>query len=151
MREKIVTKLKEIEIFLDKRIDRTDCMEVKKTRNFKRVISNNFFMLKIIAEASPWMIPFLLFLSMVRGVNSFFIITYLYSFTLKKYGFKLIWFECIFSFLFDAVVYAGAIIFAAYKSLVKLNLPIGDCFVVINSITNLWKINHKLQMEKKLL
>ena len=54
----------------------------------------------------------------------------------KKYGYTLMWMDSFFAFLLDVVVYAGAILIAAYKALVNA-LPMGDCFVVINSITNI--------------
>ena len=40
-------------------------------------------------------------------------------------------------FVFDIVVYSGSIILAAFKTLVKKSMLLGDCFVVINSITNI--------------
>ena len=55
----------------------------------------------------------------------------------SKYGFKLMWFAYLFDFVFDIAVYSGTIIFAAFKTLVKKNMLLGDCFVVINSITNI--------------
>lgn len=53
-----------------------------------------------------------------------------------KYGYKIMFFRYLFDFAFDVVVYSGSIILAAYKTLVLKNMLIGDCFVIIHSITN---------------
>ncbi len=55
----------------------------------------------------------------------------------KEYGYTLMWFAYLFDFVFDVVVYVGSIVLAAFKTLVKKNMLLGDCFVVINSITNI--------------
>ncbi|MBE6718517.1 MAG: ABC transporter ATP-binding protein [Ruminococcaceae bacterium] len=55
----------------------------------------------------------------------------------KTYGYKLMWFECFAQFISEIVVYCGSILLASFLALVKFVLPLGDCFVVINSITNL--------------
>ena len=54
----------------------------------------------------------------------------------NKYGYKLMFFRYLFDFVFDVVVYAGSIVLAAFKTLVAKNMLLGDCFVVINSISN---------------
>ena len=54
----------------------------------------------------------------------------------NKYGYKLMFFRYLFDFVFDVVVYAGTIVLAAFKTLVAKNMLLGDCFVVINSISN---------------
>ncbi len=53
-----------------------------------------------------------------------------------KYGYKMMFFRYLFDFVFDVVVYTGTIILAAFKTLVLKNMLLGDCFVVINSISN---------------
>jgi len=53
-----------------------------------------------------------------------------------EYGYKIMFYMYLFDFIFDVVVYTGAIILAAYKTLVAKNMLLGDCFVVINSISN---------------
>ena len=55
----------------------------------------------------------------------------------NKYGYKLMFFRYLFDFIFDVVVYSGAITLAAFKTLVSKNMLVGDCFVVINSISNI--------------
>lgn len=55
----------------------------------------------------------------------------------NKYGYKMMFFQYLFDFIFDIVVYSGAIVLAAFKTLVLKNMLLGDCFVVINSITNI--------------
>lgn len=55
----------------------------------------------------------------------------------KKYGPKIMLFRYVYTIIFDVVVYMGSILIAAFKTLVKKNMLIGDCFVVINSITNI--------------
>ena len=55
----------------------------------------------------------------------------------NKYGYKMMFFQYLFDFIFDVVVYSGAIVLAAFKTLVAKNMFLGDCFVVINSITNI--------------
>lgn len=60
----------------------------------------------------------------------------------KEYGFKLMWFSYLFGVLFDYIVYGGTVILAAFQTLVKGTLPLGDCFVVINSISMIaWCLN----------
>ena len=54
----------------------------------------------------------------------------------NKYGYKMMFFRYLFDFIFDVVVYMGTIVLAAFKTLVLKNMLLGDCFVVINSITN---------------
>ncbi len=54
-----------------------------------------------------------------------------------KYGYKLMFFRYLFDFVFDILVYSGSIALAAFKTLVTKTMLTGDCFVVINSITNL--------------
>lgn len=53
-----------------------------------------------------------------------------------KYGYKMMFFRYLFDFVFNVVVYTGTIILAAFKTLVLKNMLLGDCFVVINSISN---------------
>ena len=61
----------------------------------------------------------------------------------KKYGYKMMFFRYMFDFVFDIVVYSGSITIAAYKTLVAKNMLLGDCFVIINSITNVASsVNH---------
>lgn len=55
----------------------------------------------------------------------------------NQYGYKMMFFRYLFDFMFDIVVYTGSIIIAAYKTLVSKTMLLGDCFVVINSISNI--------------
>ncbi|MBQ4117138.1 MAG: ABC transporter ATP-binding protein [Clostridia bacterium] len=55
----------------------------------------------------------------------------------KTYGIKLMWFDCLAQFVSEVLVYFGSILLAAFLALVKMALPIGDCFVIINSISDL--------------
>ena len=55
----------------------------------------------------------------------------------NKYGYKMMFFRYLFDFIFDVVVHSGAIVLAAFKTLVAKNMLLGDCFVVINSISNI--------------
>lgn len=55
----------------------------------------------------------------------------------NKYGYKMMFFRYLFDFVFDIVVDLGSIIIAAYKTLVAKSMLLGDCFVVINSISNI--------------
>ncbi|MBQ9080673.1 MAG: ABC transporter ATP-binding protein [Clostridia bacterium] len=54
-----------------------------------------------------------------------------------KYGYKMMFFRYLFDFVFDIVVDSGSIALAAYKTLVTKSMLLGDCFVVINSISNI--------------
>ena len=54
-----------------------------------------------------------------------------------QYGYKIMFFRYLYDFVFEVVVYSGTIVLAAFKTLVAKNMLIGDCFVVINSITNI--------------
>ena len=55
----------------------------------------------------------------------------------NKFGYKLMFFRYLFDFVFDVLVYSGTIVLAAFKTLVAKNMLLGDCFVVINSISNI--------------
>ena len=55
----------------------------------------------------------------------------------NKYGYKMMFFRYLFDFIFDVVVHSGTIVLAAFKTLVAKNMLLGDCFVVINSISNI--------------
>ena len=55
----------------------------------------------------------------------------------NKYGYKMMFFRYLFDFIFDVVVHSGTIVLAAFKTLVVKNMLLGDCFVVINSISNI--------------
>ena len=55
----------------------------------------------------------------------------------NKYGYKMMFFRYLFDFVFDVVVHSGTIVLAAFKTLVAKNMLLGDCFVVINSISNI--------------
>lgn len=55
----------------------------------------------------------------------------------NKYGYKMMFFRYLFDFVFDVVVDSGTIILAVFKTLVTKNMLLGDCFVVINSISNI--------------
>ena len=55
----------------------------------------------------------------------------------NKYGYKMMFFRYLFDFVFDVVVDSGSIVLAAYKTLVTKSMLLGDCFVVINSISNI--------------
>ena len=60
-----------------------------------------------------------------------------------QYGYKLMFFQYLFDFVFDVVVYTGSIIIATFKTLVLKNMLLGDCFVVIHSIRNVSQnVNH---------
>ena len=61
----------------------------------------------------------------------------------NKYGYKMMFFRYLFDFVFDVVVDSGSIVLAAYKTLVTKSMLLGDCFVVINSISNIaGSVNH---------
>ncbi len=55
----------------------------------------------------------------------------------NKYGYKMMFFSSLFDFIFEVLVYSGTIVLAAFKTLVSKNMLLGDCFVVINSISNI--------------
>ena len=55
----------------------------------------------------------------------------------NQYGYKMMFFRYLFDFAFEVVVHSGTIILAAFKTLVVKNMLLGDCFVVINSISNI--------------
>ncbi len=60
-----------------------------------------------------------------------------------KYGYKIMFFQYLMNFAFDVVVYSGTIILTTFKTLVLKNMLLGDCFVVINSISNVASsLNH---------
>lgn len=54
-----------------------------------------------------------------------------------KYGHKLLWFAYLFEIAYHIIVYLGTISLAVIKTLIKRTMLLGDCFIVITSITNL--------------
>ena len=54
-----------------------------------------------------------------------------------KYGYPLMWFSYASCIVGDILVYFGAILLASFKTLVRRTMLLGDCFVVINSISNI--------------
>ena len=54
-----------------------------------------------------------------------------------EYGYKMMFFRYLFDFAFDVLVYSSTIILAAFKTLVRKSMLLGDCFIVINEITNI--------------
>ena len=55
----------------------------------------------------------------------------------NQYGYTLMFYRYLFDFAFDILVDTGSIILAAYKTLVSKTMLLGDCFVVINSISQI--------------
>ena len=53
-----------------------------------------------------------------------------------KYGYKVMFFRYLYDVIYNVLVYSGTVLLASFKTLVLKNMLIGDCFVVINSITN---------------
>ena len=56
---------------------------------------------------------------------------------LRKTGYSLLWFHYCWTLLFRVVVYIGAVLLAAFRTLVSKSMLVGDCFVIINSISNI--------------
>ena len=52
-----------------------------------------------------------------------------------KYGYKVMFFRYLYDVIYNVLVYSGTVLLASFKTLVLKNMLIGDCFVVINSIT----------------
>lgn len=55
---------------------------------------------------------------------------------IHKYGYKVMGFRYLYDVIYNVLVYSGTVLLASFKTLVLKNMLIGDCFVVINSITN---------------
>ena len=55
----------------------------------------------------------------------------------KKYGKKFMFFRQLQYVVYEPIVHMGTILLAAFKTLVRKNMLIGDCFVVINSIDSI--------------
>lgn len=53
----------------------------------------------------------------------------------KQYGYEMMFFRYLFDMMFVLFVNSGTFILAAFKTLVLKNMLLGDCFVVINSIS----------------
>lgn len=70
---------------------------------------------------------------------------------IDKDGYKLMFFRYLFDFVFEVFVEMGSTLLAVYKTLVAKNMLIGDCFVVINSISSLaWGVNSIMDVIFKL-
>lgn len=60
---------------------------------------------------------------------------------IRKYGWKVGLLDYLFTATNDIVVYLGAILYAAYKTLVSKTMLYGDCVVVINTINSVaWSL-----------
>ena len=57
--------------------------------------------------------------------------------TVRQYGYKLMFFRYLFDFIIRVLVGTATIIIAAFKTLVRKTMLLGDCFVVINSISGI--------------
>ncbi|MBQ8309556.1 MAG: ABC transporter ATP-binding protein [Clostridia bacterium] len=57
--------------------------------------------------------------------------------TVRKYGYKMMFFRYLFDIIFCVIVYCGSMILATFKTLVIKDMLVGDCFAVINSITSI--------------
>ena len=55
---------------------------------------------------------------------------------IHKYGYKVMLFRYLYDVIYNVLVYSGTVFLASFKTLVLKNMLIGDCFVVINSISN---------------
>lgn len=71
-------------------------------------------------------VVFLRFYEAVKDLNQ----------TVKKYGFKIAFPDYILQATNDIVVYLGTIIYAAWKTVVKKTMLLGDCVVIVNSINS---------------
>ena len=61
----------------------------------------------------------------------------------RHYGYRIMFYRALFDFVMQIAVYMGAMVLAAFKTLVAKTMLLGDCFVIINSISNLsGAINH---------
>lgn len=60
---------------------------------------------------------------------------------IREYGWKIALFDGFFDFVYDVLVYLGAITFATFKTVVSKTMLFGDCLVVINSINSVaWSL-----------
>ena len=57
--------------------------------------------------------------------------------TVSQYGFSIMTLEYILALLYEVGVYFVSILVAVYRTLVSKTMLLGDCFVVINSLTNI--------------
>ena len=61
----------------------------------------------------------------------------------RHYGYRIMFYRALFDFVIQIAVYMAAMVLAAFKTLVAKTMLLGDCFVIINSISNLsGAINH---------
>lgn len=56
--------------------------------------------------------------------------------TVKKYGFKIALFDYVLQATNDIVVYLGVIVYAAWKTVIRKTMLLGDCVVIVNSINS---------------
>lgn len=56
---------------------------------------------------------------------------------IKESGNKLVLIESVISLGYEIVVYFGSVFITLYRSLIKNTMPFGDCFAVVNSITQI--------------
>ena len=62
---------------------------------------------------------------------------------IKKYGLKVALLDYLFIAVNDIIVFLGAILYSAYKTLVSKSMLYGDCVVVINGINNVaWSLRN---------
>ncbi len=56
---------------------------------------------------------------------------------IDTYGYKIMFFMYLYDIINYVIVYVGSIIIASFKTLVTKSMLLGDCFVIINSITGI--------------
>lgn len=126
-------------VFLGKRRNRVQYnynMANQKERRMKEYVHRTFYLSDYAKEmrlTDMWRVMLRRMRDSVSEMKKF----------VSQYGYKLMFFAYLFDLVYDILVYIGAIVLAAYQYLVKKNILLGDCFVVINSISNVaYNINY---------
>lgn len=57
---------------------------MKSKHPIKNQLKNLFYVLKIVSRVNKWLLPFMLFFSVVRGANTFFSTTYIYKYAINS-------------------------------------------------------------------
>lgn len=105
-------------------------MEARRATREKEYVKRTFYLSDFSKEMRLTRMHRVMYRNMSESVRELKVIQ-------KKYGKKFMFFRQLRFVVYEPIVHMGTIVLAAFKTLVKKNMLIGDCFVVINSIDSI--------------
>ncbi len=105
-------------------------MEARRATREKDYVRRTFYLADFSKEMRLTRMHRVMYRNMSESVKELKVIS-------KKYGKKFMFFRQLRFIVYEPIVHMGTIVLATFKTLVKKNMLIGDCFVVINSIDSI--------------